>query len=160
MENYLRLDDDIQAIHGELSRDPAVAQLIHDYPGMRLLRQDPWDCLVAYLCSANNNIHQISRICERLADTFGGELYLGPEKQKTFPDPYKLACAGLDELKSLHLGLKRHENIFENYSRSRKGDTGFGRTARCAFAGSKVTPSQMSWSGRQNCQLRSLVLSG
>ena len=112
LENYFRLDDDIESIHVELSRDPILAQLIRKYAGLRLLRQDPWECLVAYLCSANNNIQQISRICERLSEAFGAELTLGPENRNTFPTAADLVRSGLNELRSLRLGLERADNIF------------------------------------------------
>ncbi len=113
LESYFRLDDDVQAIHGELSRDPTIDQLIHKYPGLRLLRQDPWECLVAYLCSANNNIQQICRICERLSQTFGRQLTLGAECRNTFPTSAEVINAGLFQLKNLKLGLKRADNIYK-----------------------------------------------
>ena len=38
---------------------------------MRLLRQDPWESVVAYICSANNNIPRISDFVERIAADSG-----------------------------------------------------------------------------------------
>ncbi len=111
LESYFRLDDDIDAIRAELSRDATIAQLIQKYPGLRLLRQDPWECLVAYLCSANNSIQQISNICERLSKEFGRELTLGAECRNTFPTSADLASVALPELRNLKLGLERADNI-------------------------------------------------
>src|SRR5262245_13798984 len=40
-----RLDDDAGAIFGEISQDPFVRRLVKAYPGLRLMRQEPHQCL-------------------------------------------------------------------------------------------------------------------
>ena len=53
---YLRLDDDLPAIYDTITQDANVSAQVKRYPGLRVLRQEPWECLVAYICSANSNI--------------------------------------------------------------------------------------------------------
>ena len=83
LTRYFRLDDDIQTIHGELSRDPAIAQLIQKYAGLRLLRQDPWECLVCLpvvplqIASTGSNRLVEKLAMDRLADAFGSPIDLG-----------------------------------------------------------------------------------
>ena len=55
VSEYLRLHDDLDAIYADIGRDERIAEGIREYPGMRLLRQEPWENLVAFICSANNN---------------------------------------------------------------------------------------------------------
>ena len=113
LSRYFRDDDDVAAIYAEISRDPLVAELVRRYPGMRVLRQDPWECLVAYLCSANNNIPQISRVVEKIADAFGTEVSLNGDVRRAFPPPESLLSeknAG-ERLRDLKLGLERAPNI-------------------------------------------------
>lgn len=43
-------------------------------PGVRLLRQDPVECLFSFICSSNNNITRISGMVERLCQAFGPRL--------------------------------------------------------------------------------------
>ena len=54
VRSYFRLDDNIPAMRAELSaRDRNVARLLNKYPHLRVLRQqDPWECMVSYICSA------------------------------------------------------------------------------------------------------------
>ena len=111
LESYFRTDDDHALILTRLRRERKIGPLVSKYPGLRLLRQDPWECLVAYLCSPNNNIQQISRICEALAEAFGSELSLDEDKRNTFPSPGNVLRAGLENLRTLRLGLKRAESI-------------------------------------------------
>ena len=45
IREHLRLDDDLPAIQAEISSDSNVAAQVERYPGLRVLRQDPWECL-------------------------------------------------------------------------------------------------------------------
>ena len=105
-----------------------MAAQVERYPGLRVLRQDPWECLIAYICSANSNIETIHRNMERLSDEFGEPLTLpnpnspsplrervgvrvkGTEEEtitrNTFPKPVDLAEAGEAELRRLKLGFR------------------------------------------------------
>lgn len=42
--------------------------------GVRLLRQDPTECLFSFICSSNNNIARITGMVERLCQAFGPRL--------------------------------------------------------------------------------------
>lgn len=114
LRHYFREDDDIATIYADLSRDPKMATIVDEHPGLRLLRQDPWECTVAYLCSANNNIKRISAIVEAVADNFGTVLKLVGEVRRTFPAAEQLiadSAQSAAKLKELRLGLKRARNI-------------------------------------------------
>jgi|SRR3989344_3382681 len=71
--NHLfRLDDNYEAILSSI-RDAHVGAAITAYPGLRVLRQDPWECLVSFLCSSATNIPRIKRDLNAIARTFGSE---------------------------------------------------------------------------------------
>ena len=110
LHSYFRLDDDMEAIYREISRDEVKA-LVQKYWGLRLLRQEPWECLVAYLCSGNNSVARISQIVEKLAESFGHPIRLGDATRYSFPTPERLAMVGQEELEALRLGLNRGVNI-------------------------------------------------
>eukprot|EP00041_Stephanoeca_diplocostata_P021132 m.486433 g.486433 ORF g.486433 m.486433 type:complete len:98 (-) comp21743_c1_seq33:10-303(-) len=40
-------------------------------PGLRILRQDPTECLVSFLCSSNNNISRITQMLAKLREQYG-----------------------------------------------------------------------------------------
>ena len=107
LRRYLRLDDDIEAIYGDIiGRDGRLAEAVERYRGLRVLRQPPWECLVAYICSANNNIRRIHQNMESLAAEFGAPLTLHGWRRHTFPPPAALAQAGEGELRRLGLGFR------------------------------------------------------
>ena len=105
--DYFRLDDPIDTILADIQgRDSTVAKQVKRYPGLRVLRLEPWECLVAYICSANNNISGIHRNLERMSDEFGDPLMLNGVERCTFPTPEQLAGAGEGKLRDLKLGFR------------------------------------------------------
>lgn len=42
-------------------------------PGQRLIDQDPWECLVSFLCSSNNNIPRITKMLDAIRQEYGEE---------------------------------------------------------------------------------------
>src|SRR5688572_31272448 len=47
VRNFFALDHDLPAIHAELARDPILREPLARFPGLRILRQDPWECVAA-----------------------------------------------------------------------------------------------------------------
>lgn len=106
LRSYFRLDDDICAIYSEICRDRRVAEMVGRYPGLRILRQDPWECTVAFICSATSNIPRIHQNMESMADSLGDPLELDGEVRHTFPSAEQLASAGEGFLRELGLGFR------------------------------------------------------
>ncbi|MBI2856270.1 MAG: hypothetical protein HYX93_05425 [Chloroflexi bacterium] len=103
---YLRMDDDLEYIYACIDTDPRMNEAIAQYRGLRLLRQDPWECLVSFICSANSSIPRISATMEALAREYGQPLKLGQYVDYTFPTPERLAEAGEGALRALKLGFR------------------------------------------------------
>ena len=113
LHDYFRLDDDIEGVYAELGRHEALASAIKQYPGLRLLRQDPWECLVAYLCSGTNSIRRIKHCVESIAQLGRRKVYLNDDEWYVFPGPAQIAEQGERALADLRLGLSsRSRNIF------------------------------------------------
>ena len=106
LRDYFRLDDDLDEIYLDINRDDRVAAMVDKYPGLRILRTEPWECLVAFICSANNNISRIHQLMERMSEEFGRPVTLNGKTRHTFPAPADLAEAGEGELRRLGLGFR------------------------------------------------------
>ena len=98
LHRYFRLDDPIAEIYQSISRNDAMAGLVDRYRGLRLLRQEPWECLVSYICSATNSVGRISESMENLSKRWGREVRLGDCVRHTFPAAMDLAGADVGEL--------------------------------------------------------------
>ena len=106
LKDYFRLDDDLNNIYKQITQDQRVSEMVAKYPGLRLLRQDPWECTIAFICSANSNIPRIHKVIENLSNTFGSSLQLDGHTRYSFPSPQQLVVAGEQRLRELGLGFR------------------------------------------------------
>jgi len=82
LEHFFALDDEPpQAI------DAHSAQALAFCSGMRVCRQEPWECLLGFLASQNNHVPRIRHIMTGLAKNFGTRVTLGPYEAFLFPEP-------------------------------------------------------------------------
>lgn len=107
VERYFRLDQDIAAVHAALREaDPVhMPRLINNHGYIRVLRQDPWECLVAYICSANASVDSIRVKLNKLADRYGKDRSLDGVTCRSIPSAEQLAKAEVADIKKLKLGL-------------------------------------------------------
>ncbi len=85
--NYFRNDDDFDEIVQYISdRDAYIADLSDACPGLRILRQDRWECLATYLLATNVNVKRIAKMVESVCDTFGDDL----GQRHAFPTPRQI----------------------------------------------------------------------
>ncbi len=101
--SYFRLDDDLEAIRDDIG-DPSVRGAFDSYPGLRLLRQEPWETLISFVISQVSNVPRISRTVESLAMHYGD--HLGDGMSNSFPLPEQLALADENALRLLGLGYR------------------------------------------------------
>jgi len=95
----------LYAMWGEA--DTTWAQLATRFPGLRVLRQDPVECLFCFICSSNNNIARIALIIDRLGERYGSLLGThGGYTFYTFPSIEALASADEDDLRALGTGYR------------------------------------------------------
>lgn len=106
VRDYLRIDDDMEAVYARIGTDDRLKRSIAAYTGMRILRQDPWECLVGFICSANSSIPRISDNMNTMAERMGDPLRLDDYVGYTFPSPQRLAEAGEQALRDLRLGFR------------------------------------------------------
>jgi len=68
---YLGLNDDLEAIYKHIEKDAIISRAIGAYRGLRILRQDPWECLITFLCATNTSMKNIELMLGRLAIQLG-----------------------------------------------------------------------------------------
>ena len=104
--DVFRFDDNVSEILGEISEDVIIREAIRSHYGLRLIRQDPWECLISYLCSINSNIPRIKGDVERISRRYGHPVDFDGRRFYTFPSVDALASAGEEELRSMKLGFR------------------------------------------------------
>ncbi|KAM6215233.1 N-glycosylase/DNA lyase isoform 2-T2 [Rhynchocyon petersi] len=75
VRRYFQLDISLAPMYRHWgSMDPHFQEVAGKFQGVRLLRQDPTECLFSFICSSNNNITRINGMVERLCQAFGPQL--------------------------------------------------------------------------------------
>ena len=124
--NYFDLDLDYDSIRSSIGEIHPVLKEASAYaPGIRILRQEPWEALCTFIISQNNNIKRIKGIVDRLCTTFGNKI--GDTDFYTFPTAEKLAKLTPDDLAPLRAGF-RNKYIIDA---SRKVATGEVDLEKC-----------------------------
>jgi N-glycosylase/DNA lyase len=103
---YFRLDDDLCSIYSALMKDKHVREAVKQFHGLRLLRQQPWECLISYICATHTNIPSIKQMISNISRKFGEPIEFRGALFHGFPQPYALAHAGIRDLRVCRLGYR------------------------------------------------------
>ena len=106
LRRYFALDLNLPAILRDIDRDAQIHEAIRRFHGLRVIRQEPWECLVSYILSSFNNIRRIEGMIDRLARHGGAPVRLGAYAAHTFPTAEALAGTSVETLRSLGLGFR------------------------------------------------------
>lgn len=101
---YFDLERDYAALRKRFQRNPTLRKALDCCPGVRVLRQQPWETLCTFILSANNNIPRIKGIVERLCQGWGGPVE--GTALRAFPGPERLAGLSAAELAPLRAGWR------------------------------------------------------
>lgn len=106
LTHLLRLDDDLDAILAATTNGPLLERSYAAYPGMRLVRDPPFACLVSFICSAQMRVSRIHRMQTALVREFGDVVEMDGREYHAFPTPEQLAVRTEEELRDLKLGYR------------------------------------------------------
>ncbi|KAJ6596983.1 DNA glycosylase [Mycena vulgaris] len=75
LNSYFQLDVDLQNLYAEwATRDKVFSSIEARFAGIRMLRQDPWENLISFICSSNNNIGRITKMVQSLCRHYSAPL--------------------------------------------------------------------------------------
>jgi N-glycosylase/DNA lyase len=104
ISRIFRLDDNLDQIVGTIIKDPLMIEAIDKYKGLRLMRQEPFECLISFICSANSSIPNIKTKLNKISELYGDYIRVDDFTFFTFPKPKDLASAEIDELENHKIG--------------------------------------------------------
>lgn len=100
--SYFRAEDDLEEIYADISgADVHMARLAEACPGLRILRQDPWECTATYLLAVNANVKRIGSMVESVCREFGRDL----GGRYSFPAPEEIG-SGCGDICRCRLGYR------------------------------------------------------
>jgi N-glycosylase/DNA lyase len=119
LRDYLQTEADLDAVLGTFPDDTPMRNAVAACRGLRVLRQDPWECLASFILSSTKQIVQIRQIVTLLCERFGEPVDAGSVEpaarlnsaggrtlQFAFPSPEKLAGVSEAELRACKMGFR------------------------------------------------------
>lgn len=100
--DYFDLDTDYGSIIKTLSEDDFLSKACKEKSGIRILKQPPFETLISFIISQNNNIKRITGIIGRLCENFGQKADFG----YMFPTEKELAGVTEQQLAPLRAGFR------------------------------------------------------
>lgn len=109
LHSYFALSHSLSSLYEQwAASDANFARRASAFTGIRILNQDAWEALVAFICSSNNNISRISQMVHKLCAHYGPYIgSIGDQPFHDFPEPEALAGAHVEaHLRELGFGYR------------------------------------------------------
>ena len=103
--DYFREKDNLEEILKSISKDKTTKEAVKKYLGLRLLRQDPFQCYISFIVSSNSNIQKIKMCLENICKNFGKKVNFDGNEFFLFPEPKILSFASIQEIKNRNFAL-------------------------------------------------------
>jgi N-glycosylase/DNA lyase len=106
IQSLLGLNDPINRIRSNLARDDIMRQSMAFAPGLRIVRDPFFSCLISFICSIWKNIPAIQLSMDRIRRQWGPEYSFRGMTYYGMPSPEAFAEASIEELRELGLGFR------------------------------------------------------
>ena len=108
LENYLQTRVDLDSILSSFPDDEPMRAAVDACRGLRLLRQEPWECLASFILSSTKQIVQIRQIVEALCQRYGEPVPtpVGRPAINAFPSAERIAALSEAELRACKMGFR------------------------------------------------------
>ncbi|OZV10432.1 8-oxoguanine DNA glycosylase [Tissierella sp. P1] len=124
--HYFDLERDYDEIKKELSKDPILAEAIEFGEGIRILNQEPFEMVISFITSANNQIPRIKKSIELMSKHYGEKIKIDENfsglECYSFPTSEGLSKARPEDLKEVCKVGFRGERIVETANVIAKGE--------------------------------------
>jgi len=106
LRSYFRLDEQLEPIMASVMKDQTMTAAVQRFYGLRLLRQDFWECLASFVLATNANIPRIRKMVASVCSAYGDPFEFEGLTYFTFPDAERLAEVQVSELRASGLGYR------------------------------------------------------
>jgi len=107
LREFLQTEIDLAAILKTFPDDEPMRNAVSACHGLRLLRQDPWECLASFILSSTKQIVQIRQIVSQLCECFAQPIETFDGKAAfLFPTTEKIASLSEAQLRSCKMGFR------------------------------------------------------
>lgn len=112
--NYFDMDRNYKILKEKLSKDDILKKCIEYGNGIRVLNQEPFEIIITFIISANNQIPRIQKSVNKIAQMYGKKIDYNNKEYYGFPSPEELAKAKTEDLREFAKVGFRDERIVES----------------------------------------------
>ena len=106
VRHYFGLNDDLVKIANCITKDNYIKVALHQFEGLRIVRQVPWECLISFICATYKSIPAIEQMLNKLSIKFGEKKSFDGMDFYVFPTVRNLAYASEKGLRECGLGYR------------------------------------------------------
>ncbi len=108
LEDYLQIAVDLDSVVSAFPDDAPMRAAVQACRGLRLLRQDPWECLASFILSSTKQIVQIRQNVATLCERYGAPVTVpaGEPPAYAFPTAERMAGLTETELRGCKMGFR------------------------------------------------------
>ncbi|MDR2699956.1 MAG: hypothetical protein LBC12_03995 [Nitrososphaerota archaeon] len=103
---FFGLKDNLTEIEQTVNKDSYIAAALEQFKGLRLIRQNPWECLISFICATYKNIAAIEQTLFKISQTHGEKKCFDDRNFWLFPSVEKLARTSVQNLEGCGLGYR------------------------------------------------------
>ncbi|MCL2289021.1 MAG: hypothetical protein FWC33_07640 [Candidatus Bathyarchaeota archaeon] len=103
---FFGLNDDLAEIEQSINKDSYIAAALKKFKGLRLIRQNPWECLISFICATYKNIAAIEQTLFKMSQKCGEKRCFDGQNFWLFPSIEKLAMTSVQDLEECGLGYR------------------------------------------------------
>lgn len=103
---YFNLDLDYIKVIKTFPKHRILIMALKKYWGLRIIKQEPFECLISYILSSQNNIKRINKMVNELSFRFGKEMTFEGRKINAFPTLKELSKCCRDDFRHCRLGFR------------------------------------------------------
>lgn len=134
--DFLDLSRNYKEIKDSLIHDEVIKKAIEFGKGIRILKQDFFECVISFIISQQNNIPKIKKAVEGFARLFGDEIEFKGSKYYSFPDVTKVKDITKEDLKELKIGY-RDEYIIDAIKKVSSGEISYEELIKLPYKEAK-----------------------
>jgi N-glycosylase/DNA lyase len=107
IRRFFDLDTDYIIFNNEILKvDSSLKDIINSSIGFKILKMEPFETIISYIISANNNVSNIRNSVNLLSKKYGKKVLFNNSEYYLFPECKSLKDITIEELNSMKMGFR------------------------------------------------------
>ena len=107
VKEYLDLDRDYLSIISNIKKkDNKLSDCLDNSIGLKIIKQNPLECIISYIISANNSVKNITNSLNLISEKYGKKIVFKNQEYYLFPSLEKLSKISLEDFRLCKVGFR------------------------------------------------------